>query len=224
MIEALRDPVWQFAGVVVSLTALLVAIAAIRLQLIRKSLAFHHSMDRPVFFVFNPELRGRLHITFDGREVQRLSSFELHIFNDGNAPIAPADFIQPISVEFTDGAHIFGVMTTETSSPDLGVQITRKGVQFTVEPLLLNPGDAFSLQFLIELPDDDQVVQPQIHGRVTGVKCFSRKPFRSGRRTGYYIFRSALVLVPAGIGLLAGLFGNWAFSQVLSWLSHASGG
>lgn len=213
MSEALRDPVWQFVGVVISLAALLVAIAAIRFQLIRKSMVFHHSMDNPVFYVLNEELRERLRITFDDREVKRLSSFDLHFFNDGNAPIAPADFIQPVFVEFPQGVHIFGVLTTETTPPNLGVEVTRQDLRFTVKPLLLNPGDTFTLQFLMEPPTDFEPVTPTVQGRITGVKTFVRKPFRHGtrHRVGYYAFRSSIVVVPTVVALLTGLFGNWVY-------------
>lgn len=211
MTEALRDPVWQFVGVVISLAALFVAIAAIRFQLIRKSIAYYHSFDDPAFFVLNKELRGRFKITFDGREIDALSTIDVTIFNDGNSPIFSVDFVQPITIAFPDASHVFGVLVTETSPPNLKVDLNREGTTFSVSPLLLNPGDEFTLQFLVELPSDKTyLLAPEISSRIGGVKSFPRKPHRRGakRRLGYYAFRSSVFLVPLVLGLIAGIFGN----------------
>lgn len=227
MIEALRDPVWQFVGVVISLAALIVAVAAIRIQLIRKSLAFHHSLDNPAFFIVNRELRDRLKVTFDGREVEHLSTFDICFFNDGNAAISPADYVQPISIAFPDAGHIFGVLVTQTSPPNLNVTVRRDGSTFIIEPLLLNHGDEFTLQFLVELPSRHFLLKPDIAGRIAGVKSLVQKPHRGGakNRVGYYALRSSRFLVPLFLGLIVGLFGNLIWRLLSFVVSYfASGG
>jgi hypothetical protein len=196
-----------------------VAVAAIRIQLVRKSIGFYHSVGSPAFFIVNDELRDRLKVTFDGRGVEQLSTFDISVFNDGNAAISPADFIEPISISFPDASHIFGVLVTEASPSNLGVTVSRNSGSFVIGPVLLNPGDEFTLQFLVELPANSFFPKPEIGGRIVGVRSLLRKPHRVGakRRAGYYLFRSSRFLVPLGLGLLVGLFGNmlWRLLRLL---------
>lgn len=208
MTETLRDPIWQFVGVIISLVALVVAVAAVRFQLLRKTISYFHAYERPVFYLFEPELRERLRITFDNREVEYLSAFNLHIFNNGNVAVPPSDFVVPISVEFPTDSHVFGVSVTDTTPPNLAVQVTGSEQRYVVEPLLLNPGDEFTMQFLVEGADNHNStrLKPAVNARIAGVKAFALRPHRSGLpyQHPYSLSRDVLFWLPLVVGLLAG--------------------
>lgn len=224
MTEALRDPIWQFVGVIISLVALAVAIAAVRSQLLRKSIAYFYAHERPVFYLFNPELEERLKITLDGREVEKLSTFSLHIFNNGNIAVPPSDFVVPIAIAFPADSRIFGVSVTEASPANLAVSITGIDQQFVIAPLLLNPGDEFTVQFLVERTDDSSPLEPVVNARIAGVKDFTlRRPTNASRQVRYWPYRSR-ILFPLLLGLVVGTFGNFAFDIVLALLRRLSGG
>jgi len=205
--EMLRDPIWQFVGVAISLVALVVAVVAIRFQLLKKSVSYFHAYERPVFYLFNQELKERLRITFDDRKVERLSSFNLHIFNSGNVPVLPADFVVPISIEFPQDGHVFGVSVTDTTPQNLAVSIAGAEHQYEIAPLLLNPGDEFTVQFLVERPESAMPLKPTVNARISGVKTFGLRAHSSGQPPGYSVFRRSIFLVPFIAGLLAGGFG-----------------
>lgn len=223
MSDILRDPIWQFVGVAISLVALVVAVVAIRFQLLKKSVSYSHAYEHPVFYLFNQELKERFRITFDGREVERLHAFNLHIVNNGNVPVLPADFVTPISIEFPQGSHIFGASATDKTPPNLAVSIGGAEYQYAIEPLLLNPGDEFTVQFLVERPESAIPLKPTVNARISGVKTFGLRPYSSGGPPGYPIFRQSFFLIPFIAGLLAGGFGYTVVVGISAFVRNLSG-
>ena len=77
MDQLLRDPIWQFVGVAISLVALVVAVVAIRAQQQRKSLGYYFASDRPILYIFDEKLKDRLTLSLDGQPVRGLSTYEV---------------------------------------------------------------------------------------------------------------------------------------------------
>lgn len=217
MDQMLRDPIWQFIGVIISLVALVVAIAAIRFQQQRKALGYYYSIDRPVFYLFNKALRDRLVVTLDGKPVTGLSTREVCFFNYGNTPIIPSDYVEQLTVAFPDGVRVLGVAVTDTVPQDLSVGVQNTNGKFGVAPTLLNPGDEFVLQFLVEQPHDELGAYPLITGRVSGVKKLEPRTSRPVRRfrLEYYTYRT----MRAAPYFILGILVSAGASALYTWLS-----
>jgi hypothetical protein len=202
-----RDPIWQFVGVVISLIALVVAIVAIRAQQRRKSIGYHFTSDRPILYVFDEALKSRLTLSLDGQPVQGLSTYEFAVFNDGNVPVLPGDYAEPIRLQFADNSRVLAVAVTETHPADLGVKIEAEEEGYRVSPVLLNPRDEFVVQFLVDQENRAHYARPTVRGRIAGVREVAPRKARpaSALRMGFYRFvlaRSAPVFI---LGVAASL-------------------
>ncbi|TDN50803.1 hypothetical protein C7389_10846 [Azoarcus indigens] len=216
MDQVLRDPIWQFIGVLTSMLALVVAVLAIRYQQQRKALGYHLSFDSPVFYLFNKALRDRLVVTLDGNPVSGLSTREVSFFNLGNTPITPADFVEPLSVKFEDELRVLGVAVSDAHPENLGASVSNAGNTFVVSPVLLNPGDEFVLQFLVEEDREKYSDSPMVSGRIAGVQRLearSSRP-RARYRIEYYGFRA----VRAAPYFVLGIIASWGASLVYRWI------
>lgn len=205
MEQVLRDPIWQFVGAALSFIALIVAIAAIRFQQQRRSLGYYCSHDQPVFYLFNRALKNRLVVTLDGSPVQGLRTVDIAVFNDGNVPILPTDYVEPIQVQFPSAFKVLGAGIKESEPDNLGVTISETNRLYQFSPVLLNPGDEFLTQFLIEELSDESHGEPTVMGRIAGVKSFDRRSSRPAPRYRYryYSFRAAMALPYFVLGALA---------------------
>lgn len=217
MEQLLRDPIWQFVGVLLSLIALIVAVVAIRVQQQRKSLSYFVSDERPVFYLFNQAMSERLVVTLDGTPVRGLETVEVSIFNDGSLPIIQEDYARPLLIELPASANVLAAGLKETNPPNLGVSIERTDSGFTVSPALLNPGDEFTVEFLLEPESRHVWSRPEVSGRVAGVKELVSRPSRPAPKYkySYYSFRTAM----AAPYLLLGAVISWGASALYGWLT-----
>lgn len=209
MIDFFRDPIWQFVGAVISFAALLVAVIAVRFQLLRKSLAWSNTINRDVFFLFDDRLKDRLKISLDGEPIRNLSTLDVTIFNDGNVAVTPTDFIAPLEITFPDEVRVFAHSVVESSPNHLPVEISRSGNTFVVSPLLLNSNDEFTLQFLVEA---ELLTSPKVLARISGVKNIWRRPFKNRlkHRLSYYAYKASSLLALLAI-LIIGFISNLAY-------------
>lgn len=222
MDQFLRDPIWQFVGVAISLVALVVAVVAIRTQQQRKVLAYYFSSERPALYLVNSAFEQRLVLTLDGKPVQGLSTYDVAVFNDGNVPVVPGDFIEPLCVQFSESSKVLAVAVTDTNPTNLNVSVDTSARISKVAPVLLNPGDEFVLQFLVDQTDDSHYQSPTIAGRVAGVSKLEQRTSRPARlyRMRFYRFvllRNAPVFV---LGVLVAWGSSVAYSLLsrLPWL------
>lgn len=211
MDQLLRDPIWQFVGVAISLVALVVAVIAIRAQQQRRSLGYYFASDRPILYVFDDKLKDRLTLSLDGQPVRGLSTYEVAVFNDGNVPILPADYVEPLRIQFGTGFKVLAVAVSDSSPPDLGVAVEAEGGAYRASPALLNPGDHYVIQFLVDQSSRDHYASPTVRGRIAGVKELKSRSSRPAAafRLGFYRFvlaraAPAFILgVAASIGVSA---------------------
>jgi hypothetical protein len=218
MSQFFRDQIWEFVGVVVSVLALGVAIFAIRSQRRRKSLGYWFASDRPVLYLFDQGLKDRLTLSLDGKAVQGLSTFELALFNDGNVPILPSDYAEPVRIELEGSSKVLAVAIADSHPPNLGVSIEADGQFFTVSPILLNPGDEYVVQFLVDKPHRDHFTLPSVRGRIVGVTEIKRRSSRPSlaHRMGFFGFFLARSLPVFALGAAtsigAAALAAWVYS------------
>lgn len=147
MIEILRDPAWQFVGVIFALLSFAGAFWIYWLQRQTRELAFGLvSSRRPL--AISDELSSRVTVQLDGNPVRNLHLLVFGLKNSGHRAIAPSDFQYPLSISFPEGQ----VVSAEIASQfplNLGGQLDISESRLQLSPLLLNSGDQMLIQVLL---------------------------------------------------------------------------
>ncbi len=186
--ETFRDPIWQFVGIALGLVSIGVAVAIAWGQRRFSQISFDFYVV-PLVKV-HPHAEGRVAVLLDGAIVDTAALCYIRLWNSGNQPIQAADFVEPLVFDLGEGIRAFSQDVHETSPPDLVVNLnpldpsqhalSRNSVR--VEPLLLNPGDMFSISVLTE-----GEAFPSLRGRIVGVKRFVRiDMLRRSLKKGFY--------------------------------------
>lgn len=165
MIEILRDSIWQFIGAVIAFIGVLAAVIFYLLQRSRKSLAYQVISSTKILTV-NEEYQGKLEIVYEGTPVQNATLCVLKLVNDGNVPIASADYEQPLSLGFGSACNILSAEIIETSPKTLKPLLRVEATRFYLEPLLLNKKDSLTVKLLIAQYND--IIEPE--ARIIGIR------------------------------------------------------
>jgi hypothetical protein len=107
--DTLRDPVWQFWGVIATvgfgIVATILAIVVYRLQRNRKELSYKLVSSASLVKV-DRSLGGRIEVLYNGVPVPDVSVIVLQIGNTGNQEILATDFERAVSVTFPGSQRI----------------------------------------------------------------------------------------------------------------------
>ena len=183
------DPVWQL------LIPAVIGIGGIYLtyRLGWKVKAFSYDVlsSTPVFNV--EEVKGKLQILFNGRQVEDPWLFILRLINTGNVPIESRDYEHPVTISFGEKAQILTAELTQTNPKRLTVQFNNDGTRVLIDPCLLNHGDWFTLRMLVARPSMEEM---RIDGRIVGVKEIRKAPEIPRRYVALVI--SSFILIGVG--------------------------
>jgi hypothetical protein len=114
---------------------------------------------------------GDLKIFFSGTEVQDASLVTVTIRCTGGASITNADFEDNIIVRFVGAQSVLAVQFADPNPPELNPILNSRECSSSspdsvaIEPLLMNPGDRFTLLALVSRFGEEV----QVIGRVAGV-------------------------------------------------------
>lgn len=150
----LRDNIWQFISVIVALiTASLSALWTWRRREFKELTRIWRVS--PLLEVGN-KVQAEISISFRGLPVRSLELHEVGFVNTGNRPIARTDFDQSVRISFGQKAQILSWRISASRPLDLPVQLLEKPTEgatlrtVSIEPLLLNAGDGFYVEFWVE--------------------------------------------------------------------------
>lgn len=160
----LRDPIWQFIGILVGLATFVLAAFW---QKKRKKIAYEIISNTQLLSV-KDEVKSRLQILFDQKPVHNLNLVVLKIYNAGNEPISPEDFKDKLTVEFGDNAQILEADVVDVFPKNMQANIEQTANSISLVPLLLNDGDSVKLKILLS-----KYSHIHITGRITGVNQIS---------------------------------------------------
>lgn len=159
--DLLRDPIWQFIGVIAGIvigiiTGFVLPLALFRKQT-RKNLMFtviSNTLILPILDV-GDQARDKLQILFDGKPMSDARLVVLKLWNSGNVPIEIDDYENrnPIKFNFGDKAEVLNVEVLETTPSNLKSRVNAslkadRG-NVVLEPLLLNNQDTITLKVLL---------------------------------------------------------------------------
>jgi hypothetical protein len=191
-------------GAVFGLFAVIVSFVIYRLQRARKSLSYRVVANSDLLSA-NVGPNTTLQVVHANHALTEPRLMVLEITNTGNAEIRAEDFAEPFRIKLKDAIRIESVTIAKTRPNGLPVQ-TIQPDPLTIElaPLLLNPGDQFILEVLL----DGKAAEVEATGRVAGVKQISNlsptKEPRTRPRRAY----------PAIIQMFSGLVGGLVVAAV----------
>lgn len=192
---------WQLVGII---TAVLIMAITLYVQRSHKSLAFKVLTETSLISI-GDELKGKLQVTLDGASVQNVHLVIVRIWNNGNVSIAKSDFEKPMLFSFPEQVNILSAKviekTPQSLEPTLAL-VSRN--QFSIEPLLLNKQDSFTVKLLVA----DYLSKLSINARLNGVKDVKRVEsiFASFRLKASI----AILLMVVGIAIISvAVFPDW---------------
>lgn len=113
MAEVLRDPVWQFVGVLLAIMAIIVSIGIYRAQRQKKRLMVDVLVSLPLLTISEERVKD-LRLTYKGQSLEKARLVLLQIKNAGDAPILASDVETPLRIAFPKGSRVLSVEIVET--------------------------------------------------------------------------------------------------------------
>ncbi|MBM4467396.1 MAG: hypothetical protein FJ014_17880 [Chloroflexi bacterium] len=218
----IRDPAWQWVGAIAAIVGLVVtviiAVVSWNRQIPHHELVVRRLIDLPVFYV-GENANEKVQMYYDSQPVSYAGLIAIQIENAGNREITPEQWEFPLSIQFEQDVIAAYAYVSDSKPAGLRPVMSVDNNTLTVEPLLLNPGDSFTLnaiQFIMSY-DTERLLrlnfipsQFRVIARIRGVDI----TVTSGG--ALYSLSSALrSSLTIGLFFLPVAFiGAWAFAQV----------
>ena len=200
--KGLRDPIWQFWGVLLGALAIGVIICLYYLQLPVKAISYGTVSFAPLVSV-HEDVKGRLQLFFDKKPVPNVNYVLLRVVNSGNVPIQKQDIDKP--VEFTLGhsnrVKVLSADVIGTSPKGIVAVAHHTETAVTLMPLLLNPNDTVNIRVL--MVGNDRGISA--NARIVGVSQLTETDFAQVQENKFRLFNIlvstlvALLLIPLGL-------------------------
>jgi len=138
--NVLRDPRWQFIGVIVAIAFGLWTVFTYWIEQEIYELKVT-ALANSSLVQIDEGFSNDIEISYDGRFVDNLSLIEIRLENSGNQPIPSSSYERPIKFQFAQGAEILQASVIESIPDDIdlviNVDLTQKH-EATIEPILFN--------------------------------------------------------------------------------------
>lgn len=169
MLELLRDPAWQFVGVLLGLAAIAVSIWVYFAQKPKKGLLVENIVRIPLVRVGPSHIPG-LNVTFQGRPVENASIALVKVTNIGNAPLPASDFEEPLALWFGAKSQVLHAEISSTSPFGIPILASASDREVLFSRNLLNPGDSYQCRVLVQ----NSSGAFKVKGRIAGVNEIQR--------------------------------------------------
>lgn len=193
---------WTIISAVAGVAALLIPVALFVLERQSKALTIETVSRARVADVTDPGL-SVLKLTYRDKPIGRVTTATIEVKNSGTQPIQPPDFERPLVLRFSPAESLLAATVTERAPANLIPQITLDSSTITISPLLLNPGDRFRLNLVLQGDFDE----PTADARIAGIRNVSRTTLREERTTVtgvMFVILGCLATIAYGyLGLLA---------------------
>jgi hypothetical protein len=163
--DILRDPLWQFIGVVIALVAILISIILFIKSRNKKVLSYGIISTTPLLSV-GREIKKDVQILYKDKPIQQVHLILLKLINSGNVPVTANDFERPFSIVFSKDAKVIAAEIVKTQPESLRASILFEDQKVVLEPILINEGDSITFKMLVSKLKGGL----KVDGRVVGVK------------------------------------------------------
>jgi hypothetical protein len=190
-------------GLVLGIIGILITIGVAILQRTPKRVTYDISANRRIIDRAAYQTSGALAVMYEKRQLKDPYLMVVRVANGGKVEIRPEDWVEPFSLQTYPEIIDSGVVGT--SSKDLNVAVEElKTHQVVFSKLLLNPGEWFDIQVLVDGPGGITGVSARIAGATL-------EPFRRPKTRQRWIppLRRVVRLYPLllavwGVGLIIG--------------------
>lgn len=165
MLELLRDPAWQFAGVLLAVMAIAVAVWVYFAQKQKRRLSVEKVSGVPLFSVGPNRIAG-LQITLNGLRIDKATVVVVRVTNTGNAAVPAVDFEDPICLAFEASSEVLNAEISSTTPESIPISVTVAANKAIFSRSLLNPGDSFTCRLLVK----DSSGKFSVRARIVGVR------------------------------------------------------
>ncbi len=148
----IRDPIWQFIGVIIAVIALIIAILPFfgkdkALQIVILSRSSLVKIDESVVNEFT--------IPFQDKTIESLDLITIKLENSGKQSIRPEDYEIPITFIFPESSTVIGAKVVETFPPNIPFDVSSQDNRAIISKSLFNEGEKIILEFkVINLPSE----------------------------------------------------------------------
>lgn len=171
----LRDPMWQFIGVVMAVATLVVS-CLMTYDIAERSraqvaLTLEYNFKYGLTWT-SPGIEKDLTVLYKGGIASNLAAISFVIENTGNVPILPDDYIIPLSFSILPSAEIVSVDPYILEPQSLDIKVTNiHSNTFELSNSLLNPGDRIGF-YVTTINDPDPNGEAIIidRGRIAGLR------------------------------------------------------
>lgn len=208
IISYLRDPLWQFIGIVVAVVAFFVPLWMQWRQRNIREISFGLVSSRPLLRI-DDEVSARIRVELDGKKITDLQLQVFGLKNSGTTPIRVADFERAIELRFASGQVISAQISSEIPA-NLKAELAVTDSSVQLKPLLLNPGD----QIVIQILCSPAKPPPKFDARIVGITKF--QPINT--IPALPKFHESGLVIPTIAFALIGLFGRFLYPRDSAWL------
>ena len=162
------------AGWISAITSVIAIILTLLIYFItrkKKSLSYEVLSESPLISI-SDEIKSGLQVLYNGKPVENIHLCLIKFMNDGNVPIAANDYERPLTLSFGDPSSLVYVEKMQVTPSNLTLHIDVSGQAITVAPIMLNPGDSFTVKALINQYGGEF----DVDARVLGVKSIYTPP------------------------------------------------
>jgi hypothetical protein len=169
----------------------------------RKLVTFRIVTQESLLSVSN-ELKDKLKIFYDSKEIANVNLFKIEITNSGNKEISEKNYIEPITIFFGNQSQILLADITEYKPTRFPISLSNDGKTIKFSKTLFNSGESFTVKTLVSNPEFYGV-----YGRIAGGKIQQTISKTESPNFPLYIIVSALLIGLIGV-LLSGFMQNYA--------------
>jgi hypothetical protein len=143
MVNLLRDPIWQFIGVIIALSALILSFWLYKKQTTKKELLWDITKYTSLSS-FNISEKVKSTIMFEKTRLEDVSLIYLKLWNSGTVDIRTEDYVSPLKFNFGNEAQILEakILSSEPINIENFASVSSSKNSITLQPLLLNSKDS----------------------------------------------------------------------------------
>jgi hypothetical protein len=196
MIDWLRDPMWQFVGVVITFIFSWLALFLHALERRKKSLAYEIVLNMPIDDEVQVSLRGK-----PAKDIQLVV---IKLINNGNVPIKSSDFESPINFCFGQNSRIIHAGIQEAKPPTLKPISKIKPGCVIINPTLVNANETILLEVLVSNYSGPIDCTARIVG-ISEIKMLIKTTAKLIYYEVFLLYIGLTLVAPAIIGLITKL-------------------
>lgn len=164
--SALRDPTWQFIGVLISLLALLAPYFASKQETLNGSVSVKKHLAISAFqqSLIPEEERNKISFSYDKVSVppENMQVRLYGVYNKSGKNLDGNDFVTPLKIAVAPNAKILFVKTASNNNSPAPDVVHFDGKSALIKPQLLNSGESFWVQIMLVLDKPAETDASQI--------------------------------------------------------------